>query len=81
MQDDDEIEDLDNDEATEKLLTREQSEFVRSKASTIAHLIPAAIKEDEFTRLCGDFDFDEEKIDEYLKCLEIDEKYRGVEGF
>ena len=44
-------------------------------------MIPAALKAEELRKLCADFDFDEEKIDEYLKCLEIDEKYRGIQAF
>ena len=32
-------------------------------------------------KICVDFDFDEEKIDEYLKVFEIDEKYKGIPAF
>ncbi len=31
--------------------------------------------------ICVDFDFDEEKIDEYLKFFDIDEKYKGIPAF
>jgi len=36
---------------------------------------------DEVEKICKDFDFDEEKIDDYLKCFEIDEKYKGIPAF
>ena len=32
-------------------------------------------------RICVDFDFEEEKIDEYLKMVEIDEKYKGIPAY
>ena len=39
------------------------------------------MKNSELHKLCVDFEFEEEKIDEYLKCLEIEEKYRGLPAF
>jgi hypothetical protein len=44
-------------------------------------LIPHAIKEEELHKICVDFGFDEEKIDEYLKCLDVNEKYKGIAAF
>ena len=35
----------------------------------------------EVEEILRDFDFEEAKIDEYLSCLEIDEKYRGLPAF
>ena len=32
-------------------------------------------------KICVDFDFEEEKIDEYLKFFEIEEKYKGIPAF
>lgn len=32
-------------------------------------------------KICVDFDFEEDKIDEYLKCFEIDEKYKGIPAY
>jgi hypothetical protein len=32
-------------------------------------------------QLCIDFDFEEEKIDEYLKVFEIDDKYKGIPAY
>lgn len=31
--------------------------------------------------LCVEFDFEEDKIDEYLKCYEQDEKYKGIPAY
>ena len=39
------------------------------------------MKADELHRICVDFDFDSTKIDMYLQCLEVDEKYRDVAGY
>jgi len=44
-------------------------------------LMPNALKQEELQRICVDFDFDDEKISEYLQCLEIDDKYRDVAGY
>lgn len=43
--------------------------------------MPSALKQEELQRICVDFDFDDEKISEYLQCLEIDDKYRDVAGY
>ena len=32
-------------------------------------------------KICVDFDFDDEKISEYLKYLEIDDKYKGIPAY
>jgi hypothetical protein len=32
-------------------------------------------------QLCIDFDFEEEKIDEYLKVFEIEDKYKGIPAY
>jgi len=32
-------------------------------------------------KICLDFDFEEEKIDEYLKFFETDEKYKGIPAY
>ncbi len=32
-------------------------------------------------KICVDFDFDEEKIDEYLKLFEIEEKYKDIPAY
>lgn len=45
------------------------------------HLIPSALKPEELQKICVDFEFEESKIDEYLSCLEVDEKYRNLEAF
>jgi hypothetical protein len=44
-------------------------------------LIPGALKEDEVQKICVDFEFEEDKIDEYLKCLEVDDKYKGITAY
>jgi hypothetical protein len=62
-------------------LTQEQYNFIKDKEHKIKHLIPSAIKAEELEKICRDFDFEEAKIDEYLSCLEIDEKYRGLPAF
>ena len=62
-------------------LTDEQYRFIEQKQYQNAHLIPSALKVLELQKICVDFEFEEEKIDEYLKCLEIDEKYRGLPAF
>lgn len=36
---------------------------------------------DEVAKICIDFDFEEEKIDDYLKCFEVDEKYKGIPAY
>lgn len=62
-------------------MTQEQYNFIKDKEHKIKHLIPSAIKAEELEKICRDFDFEEAKIDEYLSCLEIDEKYRGLPAF
>ena len=62
-------------------MTQEQYDFIRDKEAQVKHLIPSAIKVEELHKICVDFDFDQEKIDEYLNCLEVDEKYRGLPAF
>lgn len=32
-------------------------------------------------KICVDFDFEEEKIDEYFKMFEVDEKYKGIPAY
>jgi hypothetical protein len=54
---------------------------VNAKQEQYRHLIPAALKTEELQKICVEFEFDEEKINEYLKFLEIDEKYKNVEGY
>ena len=68
-------------ENDEEQLTQQQYNFIIDKKAQVKHLIPSALKEEELTKICVDFEFEEEKIDEYLKCLEIDEKYRGIAAF
>lgn len=41
----------------------------------------AALKSDELKKICIDFEFEEEKIDEYLKCLEVEEKYKDLPAY
>jgi hypothetical protein len=36
---------------------------------------------EEVAKICTDFDFEEEKIDDYLKCFEVDEKYKGIPAY
>ena len=68
-------------ENDEEQLTQDQYNFIFDKKAQVQHLIPSALKEEELTKICVDFEFEEAKIDEYLKCLEIDEKYRGIAAF
>jgi len=63
------------------VLTEEQYRFIQHKQQQCQHLVPSALKNSELHKLCVDFEFEEEKIDEYLKCLEIEEKYRGLPAF
>lgn len=44
-------------------------------------MIPSALKSEEILKICVDFEFDEKKIDEYLMCYEIEEKYKGLEAY
>lgn len=62
-------------------MTQEQYNFIKGKEEQIKHLIPAAIKAEELEKICRDFDFESDKINEYLACLETDEKYRGLPAF
>ena len=62
-------------------MTQDQYNFIVGKKTQVQHLIPSALKEEELTKICVDFEFEEAKIDEYLKCLEIDEKYKGIAAF
>jgi hypothetical protein len=32
-------------------------------------------------RICLDYDFDDEKIEQYFKCFEVDKKYQGIAAF
>ncbi len=65
----------------EEYLTQEQEEYVSSKIGQVQHLIPSALKEEEVRKICIDFQFDQAKIDEYLSCYEIEEKYKDLEAF
>lgn len=62
-------------------MTQEQYNFILEKKTQVKHLIPSALKEEELQKICVDFGFDDEKITEYLKCLEVDEKYKGIAAF
>lgn len=39
------------------------------------------IQAEEVRKICVEFEFDELKIEEYLKVYEIDEKYRDIPAF
>ena len=39
------------------------------------------IQADEVHKICVEYDFDEEKIDEYFKCYEIEEKYKNIPAY
>lgn len=32
-------------------------------------------------KICVDFDFEEDKIDEYLRAFDIEEKYKGIPAY
>ncbi len=32
-------------------------------------------------KICVDFDFEEDKIDDYLKTFEVEEKYKGIPAY
>lgn len=36
---------------------------------------------EDVQQVCIDYDFDEDKIDAYLKFFEIDEKYKGLAAY
>jgi hypothetical protein len=36
---------------------------------------------DDVAKICIDFDFEEEKIDEYLKMFDIEEKYKNIPAY
>ena len=36
---------------------------------------------EDVEKICNDFDFDEEKIDEYLKLFDIEEKYKNIPAY
>lgn len=36
---------------------------------------------EDVEKICVDFDFDEEKIDEYLKLFDIEEKYKNIPAY
>lgn len=54
---------------------------MNAKLVQVQHLIPSALKAEEVRKICTDFQFDQEKIDEYLSCYEIEEKYKDLEAF
>ncbi len=68
-------------EAGEDELTKDQEAFVQAKQEAVKHLIPAALKAEEVRKICVDFEFDEDKINEYLRFFDIDEKYRDIEAY
>jgi hypothetical protein len=39
------------------------------------------LQPEQVHQLCIDFDFEEEKIDEYLKVFEIEDKYKGIPAY
>jgi len=41
----------------------------------------SVLKAEEVRKICIEFDFDLDKIEEYLKCYEIEEKYKGVAAY
>lgn len=36
---------------------------------------------EDVQKICIDFDFEEDKIDEYLKIFDIEEKYKGIPAY
>lgn len=58
-------EDAAEDEEVEQL-TQEQYDFICQKQEEIKHLIPSALKPEELKKICIDFEFEEDKINEYL---------------
>jgi hypothetical protein len=36
---------------------------------------------EDIEKICTDFDFEEDKIDEYLRFFEIDEKYKDLPAY
>lgn len=36
---------------------------------------------EDVSQICIDFDFDEEKIEEYLKMFEMEEKYKNIPAY
>lgn len=53
-------------ENDEEQLNQDQYNFIIAKKEQVKHLIPSALKEEELTKICVDFEFEEAKIDEYL---------------
>jgi hypothetical protein len=39
------------------------------------------LKAEEVRKICIEFEFDNDKITEYLKFLEIDDKYKGIKAY
>lgn len=61
-------------------MTSEQQSFVNDKIAYCAKNI-AVLKPEEVQKICVEFDFDELKIEEYLRFYEIEDKYKGIAAF
>jgi hypothetical protein len=64
----------------EEPLTKDQEAFVASKVTYCAQHVKV-LKAEEVRKICVEFEFEEEKIDEYLRFYDIEEKYKDVAAF
>lgn len=62
------------------MLTEEQQKFISQKQNHCIKNIPV-LKKEEVHQICIDFDFEEEKIDEYFRHFEIEAKYKDLPAF
>ncbi len=64
----------------EEELTPQQEEIVKSKVADCKGVLKI-LKPEEIRRVCIEFEFEEERIDAYIKCYSIEEKYKDVAAF
>lgn len=61
-------------------LTPAQESFVADRVRHCADHV-RILKADEVRRICIDFEFDAERVEEYLAVYAVEEKYKGIDAF
>lgn len=61
-------------------MTAEQEELIKEKQEFCRKNIPI-LKTEEVHKICVEFDFDMDKINEYFRCYEIEDKYKDVPAY
>lgn len=61
-------------------MTKVQEEFISGKVKYCQEHVKV-LKAEEVKKICVEFEFDEDKIDEYLRVYDIEDKYKDVAAY